>query len=214
MWFLGQIVAEISGQTYADYVREHILAPLGMDNTDFFYSNDYMVSNAAAPAVSVTQKDDVVNLINDSRSQNDGEQFFREVDETHAWMNNFRVFGAGSGLIGPADEAIRFVLAHANGGEIDGVRILSTESAAAMRGAQLSNDGEPLSWGLGWSVNDAAEHPFIEHDGGGTGMSTKMRIYPESGVSILMMSNAQGWNMAKTADAAANVVFTMMAPGN
>lgn len=209
---LGQIVAQISGQTFSDYVREHILVPLGMDNTDFFYSNEYMISNAAAPAVSVDQKDGVVNLINSAKSRNDGDEFIREVDETHAWMNNFRVFGAGSGLIGPADEAIRFVLAHANGGEYDGVRILSQESAAAMQEVQLSNSGESLRWGLGWSVNDTAEHPFVEHDGGGAGMSTKMRIYPDSGVSILMMSNGQGWNMGEAADAAANVVFTMMAP--
>lgn len=209
---LGQIVAQISGQAYADYVRKHILAPLGMDNTDFFYSNDHMISNAAAPAVAVAQKNEVVAQLNSIRSQNDGGEFFREVDETHAWLNNFRVFGAGSGLIGPATDAFRFVLAQANGGEIDDVRILSAESAAAMQEMQFSNSGDPLGWGLGWSMNDSGEHPFVEHDGGGPGMSTKMRIYPDSGVSILMMSNAQGWNMAEVADAAANVVFTMMAP--
>jgi CubicO group peptidase (beta-lactamase class C family) len=32
---LGQIVAEVSGVPYTEYVREHILALLGMENTDF-----------------------------------------------------------------------------------------------------------------------------------------------------------------------------------
>jgi CubicO group peptidase (beta-lactamase class C family) len=45
---LGQIVAEISGQPYIEYIQEHILAPLGMQNTDFTYSNPAMIAQAAA----------------------------------------------------------------------------------------------------------------------------------------------------------------------
>jgi hypothetical protein len=37
-----------------------------------------------------------------------------------------------------------------------------------------------------------------------------MRLYPEEGLAILLMSNESGWNRDKLADAAANVVFSMM----
>jgi pimeloyl-ACP methyl ester carboxylesterase len=209
---LGQIVAKVSGQSYVRYVREHILAPLGMNYTDFLYSNDVMIANAAAPAAATSQKEALVAQLNAARDQNDGEDFFREVDETHAWMSLYRVFGAGSGMIGPATEAIRFAQVHANGGEIDGVRLLSEESTTAMHQMQLSTTQEKLGWGLGWVVSDEGERPYVEHDGGGPGMFAKMRIYPQNGISIVMMSNAAGWNMAQVADAAANVVFNMLAP--
>lgn len=35
-WVLGAVVAQVSGRSYYDYVREHIFAPAGMARTDFF----------------------------------------------------------------------------------------------------------------------------------------------------------------------------------
>jgi CubicO group peptidase (beta-lactamase class C family) len=57
--FLGQIVAEASGQPYIDYAREHILTPLGMNNTDFTYSSEAMIANAASHAVPAAQRDNI-----------------------------------------------------------------------------------------------------------------------------------------------------------
>jgi len=37
-----------------------------------------------------------------------------------------------------------------------------------------------------------------------------MRLYPQQGLVILLMSNASGWNRDTVADAAANVVFSML----
>ena len=59
---LGQIVAEVSGQPYIEYVQEHILAPLGMENIDFTYSNQTMIANAAAPAFPAAQAEDVITI--------------------------------------------------------------------------------------------------------------------------------------------------------
>lgn len=35
-WLLGAIVAQVAGQSFYDYVRQHIFAPAGMTRTDFF----------------------------------------------------------------------------------------------------------------------------------------------------------------------------------
>ena len=45
---LGQIIAEVSGQSYIEYVREHILRPLGMNNTDFTYRSATMIEKSAS----------------------------------------------------------------------------------------------------------------------------------------------------------------------
>jgi CubicO group peptidase (beta-lactamase class C family) len=44
---LGAIIEKISGQSYYDYVREHIFKPVGMEHTDF-YQADGIVPNLAS----------------------------------------------------------------------------------------------------------------------------------------------------------------------
>ena len=44
---LGAVIEKLTGQSYYDYVRDHIFKPLGMDNTDF-YEGDGVTSNLAS----------------------------------------------------------------------------------------------------------------------------------------------------------------------
>jgi CubicO group peptidase (beta-lactamase class C family) len=206
---LGQIVAEASGQPFVEYVREHILKPLGMVNTDFTYSNQSMIDHAAAPSIPASKVEDLISVVDQAKGQVSGADLIREVDDKFAWMNRFYVVAANGGLIGPSTEFIRFAQMHLNGGELDGVRILSPESVALMQEMQKSTAGDPLGYGAAWRVFDDAEHPFVEHDGGGEGLWAKMRIYPQEGLAIVLMSNQSGWNRDQVADAAANVVFTL-----
>jgi CubicO group peptidase (beta-lactamase class C family) len=145
-----------------------------------------------------------------ARGLGDGADFIREVDDRVAWMNRYNVLAAHGGLIGPALEVVRFAQMLLNGSELDGGRILSPEAVALMQEMQHSTTGDPLGYGLAWLVHDEAEHPYVEHDGGGVGVWAKMRLYPEEGLAIVLMSNASGWDRDRVADAAANVVFSMM----
>jgi CubicO group peptidase (beta-lactamase class C family) len=208
---LGQIVAQVSGQPYIEYVQQHILAPLGMVNTDYTYSLETMIANAAACAVPAAEAAGYISALDEIRGQGDGADYFRETDDRHAWMNRYLVGeSAGGGLIGPPTELARFAQMLLNGGELDGVRILSPESVALMQQVQLSNSGEPLAFGLGWHVVEEGEHPYIEHDGGGAGIATKVRLYLKEGFAIALMSNGSGFDRNEVTDAAANVVFSML----
>ena len=204
---LGQIVAAVSGQPYTEYVQENVLTPLGMANTGFTYSGE-MIAKAAAPALPAGEVDGFVAMVEQLRG--DGEVWIREVDDRHGWLHPYHVEAAHGGLIGPATEAIRFAQMHLNGGELAGVRILSPESTGLMREMQVSSAGDPLGFGLSWFVS-GGERRFVEHGGGGVGLWDLMRIYPDDGVAIVMMSNGEGFDRGRVLDAAANVVFTMLA---
>ncbi|WP_049761996.1 serine hydrolase domain-containing protein [Candidatus Korobacter versatilis] len=54
---LGAVIEKVSGQSYYDYVREHICKRLGMESTDF-YEADGMTSNLATGYTSQTEDDD------------------------------------------------------------------------------------------------------------------------------------------------------------
>ena len=168
-----------------------------------------MVAAAAGPAFPAAQVEDVIAMLDRARGLGDGADFVREVDEHHAWLNRYNVMAAEGGLIGPATEALRFAQMHLNGGELDGVRLLSPEAVAQMQEMQYSTQGDPFGWGLGWIVADEGDHPYVEHDGGGVGLSGKVRLYPEEGLAIVLMSNESGWDRVRVADAAANVAFSM-----
>jgi CubicO group peptidase (beta-lactamase class C family) len=210
LMLVGQIVAEVSGQPYIEYVQEHILAPLGMDNTDFSYSNEDILANAATHAIPVAQVEGFITSINEVWELGDASDLIRETDDQYAWLNHYNILAAYGGLKGPPSEAIRFMQMHLNGGELDGVRILSPESVALMQEIQLSTAGEPLLFTLGWFIHDDPEHPYIEHAGGGVGIRDLMRLYPDDGIAIVLMSNAGGYDELPVMDAAANVVFSMM----
>jgi len=208
---LGQVIAAVSGQPYVEYVQEHILNPLGMANTDFTYSNEYMQTNAAGAAVPVAEAEALVALMDEARGLGDGADFFREMGEEYAWFNDYIVGeSAGGGLMGPPTDMIRLAQMMLNEGELDGVRILSAESVALLQEVQPSTSGEPLGIGLSWHFGGDAEHPYIQHDGGGAGIQTKLRLYMKDGFAIAIMANGSGFDRNELADAAANVVFATM----
>jgi len=211
---LGQIVAVLSGQSYVEYVREHILGPLGMVNTDFEYSTDSMLTQAAAPATSLSNREAMITIIDDARGLGDATSFFRESDENTAWMNHFIVGeAAGGGLMGPVNEMVRYAQMIVNGGELDGQRILSAESVELLRQEQVSNSGEPLGFGMAWHIRDETEHPYIEHGGGGQGVDALLRVYYKDELAIALQANSGGYSRQDVMDAAANVVFSMMLAG-
>jgi len=75
----------------------------------------------------------------------------------------------------------------------------------------LSNKGNPIGYGIGWEVIDDAEHPYVEHPGSGYGSQALMRLYPNEGFAIVIMSNFEGYDHEGVVDAAANVVLSMLA---
>jgi CubicO group peptidase (beta-lactamase class C family) len=105
-------------------------------------------------------------------------------------LHHFYVNGAAyGGLVGPADDAARFLRAHLRDGELDGTRILSPEAARSMR--DIVARGRNFEVGLGW-FRRGKDRPddYVEHLGGGAGFWTCLRVYPEAGRGVVVMGNA------------------------
>ncbi len=108
------------------------------------------------------------------------------------------------GLVGPASDAARLVLAHANGGTLDGARVLSEDAVRAMQ--TIAVTGKPFDHGLGWfrPPKDRARAPsFVEHYGGGGGYHNLMRLYPGRRVGVVVMGNSTSYDVDVVVDALA-----------
>ncbi|WP_426519210.1 serine hydrolase domain-containing protein [Diaminobutyricibacter sp. McL0618] len=100
---------------------------------------------------------------------------------------------AGSMLAMRPRDLVSFVKMHLDGGTApDGTRILSADSVAAMQTKhvdlpRLTGMGD--AWGLGWEIIDSSAPTVLGHDGGTIGQAAFLRIVPEAGLAVAMLTN-------------------------
>jgi CubicO group peptidase (beta-lactamase class C family) len=187
---LGEVIARVAGGSYEDYVREHVLAALGMVHTGFTY-HDIGQRPAAigyqrlpAPLTPLLRAFLPRGVVGSRQGR-------------HVAYRPFYVTGhAYGGLVGAVDDAARFALTHLNQGTVDGVRLLSPTATAAMQ--HVVARGGPRDFGLGWFRPRTASGPaFVEHLGGGSGFFHVMRIYPNRRLGIVLMGNTTHYDQEK-----------------
>ncbi len=100
---------------------------------------------------------------------------------------------AGSMLAMTARDLAGFARMHLAGGTaVNGDVVLSPESAAAMRTPQVHLPrvtGMGSDWGLGWEIDRVDSPALFGHDGNTVGQASFLRIAPDAGVAIAMLTN-------------------------
>jgi CubicO group peptidase (beta-lactamase class C family) len=181
---LGAAIARIMGSRYESVARDEILDPLKMASTGFTFDASQPAATGYHPRRSPMR----YLLPRWVRGESSGR-----------WMGlrRFVLDGAAyGGLIGTADDAARFLQMHLRDGELDGTRVISAESAAAMR--VIDTSGRRFDLGLGWFVpanRRNADPPFVEHLGGGAGYFNVLRMYPTLGVGAVVMGNSTKYDI-------------------
>ena len=146
---LAELVERCSGMPIEEYARRNVFLPLGMDNCWY-----------AIPRDRQREYGDRLGLMHYTQSGEAVPQPAPEYFEDY----NLIVNGAGSGR-GPVRELARLYEMLRNDGELDGRRVLQSETVAAMtrnqRPGALTPKGEPASpWGLGITIDIAKRyHP-------------------------------------------------------
>ena len=138
---LGVIVSRVEDKPFYQVLDERILGPTGMPDTGFFVS-----AEARGRAATMYRIDDEGRLRHDV------------MGPPHIKPPAFP--NAGGGLLSTADDYLRFVRMVLGDGIIDGVRVLSPESARLMRTDRLTDEqkrhkflGAPYWVGRGFGLN-------------------------------------------------------------
>jgi CubicO group peptidase (beta-lactamase class C family) len=138
---LGVLVSRIERKPFHQVLDERILQPLGLHDTGFF-----------VPAEKRSRVATMYRLDDDDRLQHDA--MWPPYLSLPAFPN------AGGGLWSTADDYLRFVHMLLREGTLDGVRVLSAESARAMRTDRLTAEqkrhpflGSPFWIGRGFGLN-------------------------------------------------------------
>jgi CubicO group peptidase (beta-lactamase class C family) len=192
---LAAALTTATGQQFTDLIAAEILRPLGMAATAFSYTPQ----TRTRAAVGYHPRRSPMRLLLPRWAI--GAPAGRWIS-----LQPFLVDGpAYGGLVGPVDELARFLQLHLRDGELDGTRVLSPQSAAAMR--QITMPGRHYDLGLGWFRPASQRHadpPFVQHLGGGAGFFNLIRIYPTRGVGVAVMGNVTTYPI----DAVARLALT------
>jgi len=126
---LGRVVEVIAGQRFGDFMEERIFEPLKMTDAGFMVPADKVDRFAA----NYGPLDGGMTLIDDPK--------------TSRYLNEPSLDSGGGGMVSTASDYLRFAQMLVNGGELDGVRILSEEAVREMTSDHLGPEfGEsPLS---------------------------------------------------------------------
>ena len=169
---LGDLIAKVSGQSFADYVKEHILLPLGMNDS------------------SILIQDVDPTLLAYGHVQGDNGEVL--VSEHFAYN---RRHGPSSTLHSNVVDMSRWAIANMNKGELEGRRILDASSydhlwePTVMVGIR---SGRRVRLGLSWFLSRFSGQPTVYHGGGDIGYRTNFVMAPESGVAVIVLSNYWG----------------------
>lgn len=174
---LGCIVERVSGASLDAYLRDHITAPLGMKDTQFFLPS---AQKDRLAAVYASAEGKYVRAPDGARGQG------AYVDGPR------RNFAGGAGLLSTARDYARFLEAMRRGGSIDGVRLLSPRSVRLMSTNQVGDlhSTTGLGWGLGFETVDRFGANGMSSAGAfgwGGAYGSLYRVDPEARLVMILM---------------------------
>ena len=102
---LGDVIAKVSGQSFEEYVQEHVLTPLGMKDSTFLLSD--VDPAALVPPHTYDENDNT---------------------ETQEFYPYLRKHGPSATLFSSVSDMARFAVANMNHGELDGVHVLPSSA--------------------------------------------------------------------------------------
>jgi len=175
---LGLTVEVVSGEAFGGYVQRHIFAPLKMTHSRADRGGD------------VTP----------------GHNLWWGLKGPTAYRWEAGRLPTAS-LVSSAEDLGRFVLAHLNGGELDGARILSAESTAtAHRGV---GPAEGFTYAMGWREGTTAGVPSLWHGGALPCYRGALVLLPGTRSGVVVLTNSASPFVDHTREIAAGVVALM-----
>jgi len=173
---LGQMIEDISGEPFSEYMRRHVFEPLGMLKTDFDLS-DRVKAELAQGYVFKKGR-------------------LKPVD-----YMQFPGRAAGS-VLTSVSEMSMYLSALMNGGCNEHGTIIQPETLRMMMTPQYQPDPHLAAMGLGFFLEDLDSHPAAWHGGSLEGFNSALWVAPADRMGIVVFANsntraiyslAQGW---------------------
>ncbi|WP_301337148.1 serine hydrolase [Bacillus sp. FJAT-29814] len=158
---LGYIVQRVSGQSYGNYVKEHIFSPLSMH--DSYVTLDEAASHGLATP-------------------------YRRIFGHNVAYDGPFVYIAGDAPAGymytSAKDMSHYLIAQMNGGRFEDESVLTWKSIRLMQ-----TEPVPGTYAMGWSSDTINGLPVIGSPGGSLGFQAQTFMVPEQQLGVIVFAN-------------------------
>jgi CubicO group peptidase (beta-lactamase class C family) len=163
---LGYLISKITGQTFEDYMQEHVLRPAGMPESTLFYP-DALSHRLAVPHLRAPEM--IVNPV----------------------YPYHRADAPASFLHASVVEMCHWAMACLQRGVYRGQRILTPASFEQMWSPVAPRGDPPFreEMGLGWTMGRFEGARTVGHGGGGFGWTCFLALLPEQNSAVVVLSN-------------------------
>src|SRR5579871_5583825 len=199
---IERVVEVITGQSFDRFARERIFDPLGMTDTGFVASPEQLKRFASL--------------------YRSADGTLTKVESKPIWLNNPNYFSGGGGLMSSAEDYLQFGQMLANGGELNGKRLLGPKTVELMSSVFVPDTlpGRARGRGFGLSVQVISDHiaadtPISNGSFGWDGaFGTHFWVDPKEKIVGLFMVQASGPNRSMNPDFENAVMQALIEPAS
>ncbi|UOE38669.1 serine hydrolase [Chryseobacterium oryzae] len=172
----GEVITRISGLSWAEFIEQRIMKPVGMNASFGSYNRAKAIANKI-----------------DAHAPVDG----KAVAITHDWNETANAAGGIMSNIKDMTIWAQFLLN--NFTTKDGKKLVSDKNIQQLWSLQISSpvslknsyDTNFYGYGLGWFLSDVKGHKQVQHTGGLNGTVTQFTLIPDMKLGIVVLTNQQ-----------------------
>lgn len=194
----GQLIEQVSGKTWEDYTREHVLRPAGMTLSTTHKEDNFATANRAHPHART-------GAMKSGGPRGVGEQL--RLDERDDLGRNAAPAG---GIASSASDLARWLHVLLGAGTTpEGRRVFSAQAHAQMWQPAMPMPARPMppelkplesklsSYGLGWNLVDYRGARMVWHGGAVFGFTTAVVLLPEQNVGLAITINSEDGELVR-----------------
>ena len=162
---VGETVAAVSGQTYEDYAKANVLAPLGLNDTRTFMPMD-LYGKRLAVGFGALKRDGTRNPVKpfNTRGVTPAAGYTSTVDDLGKFASwQFRLLRTGQ------------------------ANVLKAPTLREMQRVQFMDPDWKTSWGLGFAVSHRDDHIYVGHGGSCPGYHTILSMRNDDQTAVIVM---------------------------
>lgn len=165
---LGDLIAKVSGQTFEEYMKQHILLPAGMPDSTFLFP-EVTRERLAVPHLRTPQM--VVNLVYP----------YHRADAPSSFLHSTVI------------DMCHWSITSLNGGAYNRSRIISADKYPLMWTPIAPRNYPPFyeHAGLGWTMGHYEGWKTVSHGGGGFGWTDFLILLPEKKQAAVILCNEE-----------------------
>jgi CubicO group peptidase (beta-lactamase class C family) len=174
----GEVIEKVTAKPWEVYIKETLLAPLGMSST-LMLSKDLATSFNKAAAHTLI----------------DG----RLAAIPYPQIDNL---SPGGSISSSANDMCKWVLALLNNGKVGAKGVIPATAIRVTRQPQIlvgaGDDGGFSAYGLGWFLQPYKGHRLVSHTGGVNGFVSSVTLVPDQNLGIVILTNTDQNSLIET----------------